>query len=128
YATEFSIAIPEIVENVDNCNLVVMIRDETNKVLNAHTCALVNGMTDPSGVDTVTGDEAEIGMTVIDGKLYINADGAYTVNAYDMAGSAILSAKGNGMSALTLNGYKGVLLVKAVDAEGNAKSAKFIVR
>ncbi|MDE7509105.1 MAG: Ig-like domain-containing protein [Muribaculaceae bacterium] len=128
YATEFSIAIPEIVENVDNCNLVVMILDETNKVLNAHTCALVNGMTDPSGVDTVTGDEAEIGMTVIDGKLYINADGAYTVNAYDMAGSAILSAKGNGMSALTLNGYKGVLLVKAVDAEGNAKSAKFIVR
>lgn len=129
YTTEFSVDIPNNIENIDNCNMIVMIIDENNQVVNANICELRDGKTDATAVETVTDAESAIaGMAVIDGKLYINAEGNFAVNAYDMAGAAILSAKGTGYTALPLNGYKGILLVKAVDAQGNAKTAKFIVR
>lgn len=129
YKANFTMALPETIADINNCNLVVMILDETNKVLNANTCQLANGETDYTGVEDVIADnEAAIGITVVDGTLYLNGEGAYSVNAYDLAGSAILSAKGNGATALPLYGYKGMLLVKATDAEGNTKAAKFIVR
>ncbi|MDE6010078.1 MAG: Ig-like domain-containing protein [Muribaculaceae bacterium] len=128
YETEFSIDIPSIVENVDNCNLIVMILDETDRVLNANVCKL-DGESHDVAVDTIGADTNAIqGMAVIDGKLYVNAEGKFALTAYDMAGAAILSAEGDGYTSLPLHGYKGVLIVKAVDAQGNAKSAKFFVR
>lgn len=67
-------------------------------------------------------------MAVIDGKIIVNAAGDYNVTAYDIAGSAILSAKGQGMGEFPLNGYKGVVIVKVTDNDGNSKSAKFMAQ
>lgn len=128
YDTEFTVDIPETISNTDNCHMIVMILDETNQVLNANVSPL-NGSSDTVAVDTVFGDSNSVaGMAVIDGTLHVNAAGAFSVAAYDLAGSALLNAKGEGFASFPLHGYKGVLIVKATDAEGNVKSAKFIVR
>lgn len=129
YTAEFTVSVPESIQDTDNCNMVVMIIDENNQVLNANISKL-NGSSATDAVDSVLdeNESAVTGMTVYDGKLYINASGEYTVAAYDQAGARILSAKAAGEAALPLNGYKGILIVKATDNAGNARTAKFIVR
>lgn len=130
YSSTIEFTIPEkTITDPKNCNLVVMLIDAgLNQVINANTCKLSGGMT-PDAVESITGDaEANIGMTVVNGSLYVNAPGKYHVAAYDLTGAIVLNAAGEGTKALPLNGYNGVLIVKVSDENGNAKSAKFIVR
>ena len=108
--------------------MIVMILDETNQVLNANVSPL-NGSSSTVAVDTVLGDDSAVaGIAVINGSLIVNAAGDFTVSACDTTGATILNAKGEGFTSFPLNGFKGLLIVKATDAEGNAKSGKFIVR
>lgn len=128
YDTEFTVSIPESITDVNNCHMIVMILDETNQVLNANVSPL-NGSSSTVAVDTVLGDDSAVaGIAVINGSLIVNAAGDFTVSACDTTGATILNAKGEGFTSFPLNGFKGLLIVKATDAEGNAKSGKFIVR
>ena len=126
YVANFQIPLPETVSDPANCNVILMLIDAgTGYVVNANTCKL-NSFT--NAVENITADSSAIGMTVIDGNLYVNAAGKYSVAAYDMAGAMILSAAAEETTALPLNGYNGVLLVKVVDENGNARSAKFMIK
>ncbi len=129
YRANLSITLPESATNPKECSVIVMLIDAgTGNVMNANMVAL-NGETQGVGVENITlGAEAQLGMTVAGGKLYVNGEGNYTVNAYDMTGALIISAKGHGTSEVALNGYNGILIVKATDENGNSKSAKFVVR
>ena len=106
---------------------VVILDSGTARVINANIVSL-NGETNGfNGVEAITeGVSPLTGVAVIDGKIIVNATGKYSVAAYDIAGSAILSAKGEGMGEFPLNGYQGVVIVKVTDADGNSKSAKFM--
>lgn len=128
YKAEFDVDIPETIENLSNCNMVVMLLNENNQVLNANISPL-NGASDTVAVDTVSGNESSIsGINVINGTLYVNAEGEFNVNACDPTGANLVNAKGKGLTSIPLHGYKGILIVKAIDAEGNSRSMKFNVR
>ena len=53
YSADFTVTIPETIADINNCNMVVMILDNTNKVLNAATCNLVNGISDNTGIESI---------------------------------------------------------------------------
>lgn len=98
----------------------------TNQVLNANI-APINGTTD--GVNEIA-DESSLckaGIAVMDGNLIVNTSSEVYVKAYDLAGNLRVSASCEGFTELSLNGYKGILLVNISDKEGNNKSAKFLV-
>ncbi|MDE5843251.1 MAG: Omp28-related outer membrane protein [Muribaculaceae bacterium] len=130
YTANFSVNLPETIKNLDNCDVIVMLIDAgKEKVVNANICAL-NGTSDinGSGVEEIVmpGGNA-IGVTVAGDNLMVNGED-FAVEAYDLAGMRLLSAKGTGLHAYSLNGYKGVIIVKTTDADGNAASRKFIVK
>ncbi|MDE7080086.1 MAG: Omp28-related outer membrane protein [Muribaculaceae bacterium] len=128
FEAAFDITLPDVIQNPDNCEVAVVILDSgTARVINANIVSL-NGETNGfNGVEAITeGVSPLTGVAVIDGKIIVNATGKYSVAAYDIAGSAILSAKGEGMGEFPLNGYQGVVIVKVTDADGNSKSAKFM--
>lgn len=130
FETRFSIDIPESVVDTNNCKVAVMILDGgTFQVLNANIVNL-NGETKAfnSVEEIIGGTEANIGMTIADGKLLVNGNGEYNVAAYDIAGSALLVGKGNGFSTFPLNGFEGVVIVKVTDAQGNTRSAKLMAQ
>lgn len=130
FEAAFDITLPSYIENPDNCNVAVLILDSgTRRVINANIVS-INGETNGfNGVESITDGVSPLtGVAVIDGKIIVNAAGDYNVTAYDIAGSAILSAKGQGMGEFPLNGYKGVVIVKVTDNDGNSKSAKFMAQ
>ncbi|MDE5663296.1 MAG: Omp28-related outer membrane protein [Muribaculaceae bacterium] len=130
FDAHFTMNIPEAIENRDNCKVVVMVLDGgTFRVINANLVAL-NGQTGKwDGVETVSdSNEANVSISAREGKIVVNGNGNYNVAAYDIAGSALFSAKGNGLSTYALNGFEGVVIVKVTDANGNSKSAKLMVK
>ena len=119
YTTQFSIPLPETVKNVDKCKVILMLIDPgTTKVINANRCA-INGQTSSVSEIEVSGAKPEI---TAEGD-NILAPGC-AISAYALDGTMLgYSTTG----ALNLNGYEGVVIVKATAADGASATAKVVM-
>lgn len=129
YSADIKINLPSTISNLDNCEVIVMLIDAgKERVVNANYCALNGKSADFSGIDEIISEAGDqIGIAVVGGALMVNGDN-FSVEAYDLAGLPVVRAQGSGLHAYSLNGYKGILLVKATDANGNATTSKILVK
>lgn len=130
YRANFSMPIPSTIvsDKLDDCHVAVMIIDTaTGNVVNANIVSL-NGQTEGSGVDETFAADANIGMAVVGDSLLVNTPGACHINIFDLSGNTVASASGSGLQSVNLNGFNGIILVKATDENGNARTAKFLVK
>ncbi len=128
YTGKLSIPMPSAVTKPENCDMTLMLIDAASgKVLNANRCPL-NGST--SGVKNVTMDQQNAPVIVaFNGKVAVRANGsAVTAQAYDINGRTLGIATADDTAVINLNGYTGVVIVKAVTADGVQTAAKLVVR
>lgn len=130
YEANINVALPETIKDLDNCEIIVMLIDAgKDRVVNANICAL-NGksVNNDSGVEDILLPGGNgVNVSVVGDALMVNGDD-FAVDAYDLAGLRVVSAKGSGLHAYALNGFKGVLIVKSTDADGNVATRKFMVK
>lgn len=126
YTTEFTMAMPSTVEKPENTEIIVMVIDTTNGAVVNANIAKINSET--SGVEGVVAETADLKVFATDGYLHVVGNGALKAQAYDMTGANVAYAEGYEHASIDLNGYQGVLIVKAVDAEGASVTAKVIVK
>lgn len=130
YKAEIQIPISSNIATLDNCDVVVMVIDAgTERVVNSNICP-VNGASndDDSGVEGIIADDNNnIGLAVMGDVLMVNADN-FRLEAYSLAGMPVVKAAATGVHAYSLNGYKGILLVKVSDANGNVVTKKILVK
>ena len=82
-----------------------------------------------SAVDGIESDGDEISMSVYDGSIELScAAGQLKGAAYTLDGSMLASSMGEGTVELHIGSYKGVVIVKAISAEGKSFSKKLIIR
>ncbi|MDE6271809.1 MAG: Ig-like domain-containing protein [Muribaculaceae bacterium] len=129
YEANIQIPLSSNISNKENCEVVIMLIDAgSERVVNANVCELNGESTNYNGVDEIiAGGEGQIGMTVAGDLLMVNGEN-FKVEAYDIAGLPVVKASGSGLHAYSLNGFKGILIVKAADAQGNATTQKFLVK
>lgn len=121
YKVSIEYQIPGIVDDLSNTKMVVMLIDEsTGRVINANIAS-----TDVSGVEGIAGDGAlSIGRN--GSEIIVSAPGDVAVEVYGLDGSMIKSASGNGSVSFGLDGYRGMVIVRA--ASGNAtETAKIMM-
>lgn len=126
YKADIKIPLSSNITKLENCDVVVMLIDAgSDRVVNANICAL-NGDT---GLDEVVAIEngTKIGVAVVGDALMVNGEN-FRVEAYDLAGMPVVKAAATGLHAYSLNGYKGILLIKVADAEGNVSTQKVLVK
>lgn len=130
YSADISIPLPATVQNPDNCDVIVMVIDAgKGTVVNANVCP-VNGKTsDASGVEEVVaaGQTGSVAFSVADGILCVSGD-SFDFTATDLSGLTIAAGKGSGLRRYPLNGFKGVLILNGIDADGKSRSAKILVK
>lgn len=126
YSTDIAVPLPSTVVEPDNCDIVVMLIDSgTGKVVNSARTPLSGN----SAVDGIGSDGDEIYMSVYDGSIELScAAGQLKGAAYTLDGSVLASAMGEGTAELRIGSYKGVVIVKAISAEGKSFSKKLIIR
>lgn len=124
YKIEMNVPLPRgFVENPDNLKFVVVLIDQnTGKVINA---CISNDM---SGVE---GIESELGAAPViygvPGGVQIESATRAQVQVYSTAGMLLANGEGEGSFTLDLNGYRGVAIVRAINADGTT-SIKIVVR
>lgn len=119
YSTSFSIPLPETVKDADKCKVIVMLIDPgTGRVINANRCP-INGQTSSVSDIEMSGAKPEIkteGGNIL-------AHGC-AISAYALDGTMLgYSSTGS----LSLNGYEGVVIVKATAADGASTTAKVVM-
>lgn len=120
YVVPIALDVPSAVKNIDNCDFVVMIIDEnTGDVVNA---AVTNASV---GVKGINGENADVVVTVANGFVNVAGSGLIQAAAYALDGTMLAAGEGEGNFALDINGYRGVVIVKAVNA-GKAASFKLM--
>lgn len=129
YSANMSVALPQSIKDKSKCHVIVMMIDAaTNRVVNANVAPL-NGSS--AGIDDINADADGDAVKVVSLGNRVDAvaaDGeAVTLTAYNVAGAAVASAAGNGSATLDLDGFQGVMLVKAATAKGS-KVIKVVVR
>lgn len=124
YENEFKMDLPSTVQDVNNCELVVMLIDAvTGKILNASAGKFAG---EESGISNVAADASAIRMFAHNGRIF--AVGAEKMDIYSVSGQLIASATGSGNVDADLSGFAGVVIVKATDAKGAVKVGKFTVK
>lgn len=125
YTTSLNSMIPENLNDVDNCKIVVMLIDGNtaeNKVVNA-VCVRFDGK------DTGIGEAVRTahGVSVNGGNIIVTGEGEMAVSLYTMSGLRIGSAGGSGTVTLSAGGYRGPVIVKVTDNAG-VTAKKMILR
>lgn len=122
YKVEIQVPIPSSVNNVDNCKFVVMLIDEnTGHVINAARSG------DISGVENIAQD-AELSPKVVTSAdaVTVESTSEAIVNIYTPSGMLINSGTGTGNFTISLDGYKGIVIVNAANTSGST-SKKLII-
>lgn len=125
YTIPIEVPVPSIVDKVANCKFVVMlINESTGKVINACVSSASNGV---EGIaDDLTGASVPT-ISASFGAIEVSSASQAAVNVYSTDGTLIGSGYGVGNFSINLNGYRGVAIVKAQNANG-AASAKVMVK
>lgn len=122
YVIDIKVPVPAIVSDTRNCKLVVMLIDEnTGRVINSAVSTSI------SGVQNVNAADGGISISTSGDKVMIKSETASNVNIYSPSGMLITSGTGTGSYEISLNGYKGMIIVKAVNANGE-KTGKYVIR
>lgn len=115
YVTDFAFEVPTRVEDLSNARLVaILIDDNTDQVINANQCKIEL----PDGVNDVLISGANATVSVANGNIIVKADAQSNVTVYNVAGTAIANANGQGEISVSANGYAGVALVRVTSANG----------
>ncbi len=124
YDVNFTMKMSPYVSDANNCRIVVMLIDaNTGTVVNANVAPL-GGSTAGTGMNLTEGTStiSREGTTVT-----ATGEGRIRMEAYTAAGSLIATAVGNGSASADLSGISGVVIVRAVAADGSV-TRKFIIR
>lgn len=115
YTVDMEMDLPESVENIENCDFVVMVIDgNTGRIINA----AITGATD--GIHTPALEEAEdVTLIVENGTVLIDSPSETTAYAYTPSGMLIASASGSGALRLNLRSYSGVAILNVKTAHGS---------
>ena len=125
YSVNMNVPLPRgFVDNPANLKFVVILIDEnTGKVINACVKAANN-----SGVE---GIGSELGSAPVINGVYggvqVTSPSLAKVQVYTPAGMLLANAEGEGTFIVDLNGYHGVAIVKAINADGSV-SIKLVIR
>lgn len=123
YEVKIDYSIPAIVEDVDEIRMAVILIDEnTGLVVNAAMMA-----PDLSGVEDIVADEALTApvITKQGTEIIVSAPGDVEVALYSLDGRLLKTVRGNGTVAVSVDGYRGLGIVRAVSA-GNVCAKKMI--
>lgn len=133
YNNALQIKVPSSVTDPNNCKIVVMLIDAVKgNVINANVAPMVNGtsLENPAGVEDMTVDHPA-NVTIVAHDNAIVADGAVQLTACTPDGRLLGVASamnGNDSTVLNLNGYRGLVIVSAIDVDGLTKTAKIVIR
>lgn len=112
-----------IVDKPENVKMAIILIDgNTNRVINA--CV---AKADISGVDGITDDSAaEISIGRLGSEIVVECSSEVNVAVYALDGRQLAGAGGQGSLSISLDGYKGVVIVNAV-SNGTSTSKKLIM-
>lgn len=123
YENRLSLAIPETIRDIQNCEAVVMLIDANNgKVLNA----AVGKLYDIASVDGIEQDN-DINVIAIRNNVMVSTEGEAQVELFGVNGAVINRA--NGYNNITLNAgdYRGIAIVR-VTTDNNTVIRKVVIR
>ncbi len=113
----------ELPSNISNINhakvVVVMIDANTGRYINSVE-AKFPGYT--SGIESVESEGNNIQIGVTDGNITVNGTKQMNVSVYTLTGTQLAAKRGSGNVNVSVNGYKGAVIVKAV--AGNSTTVK----
>lgn len=114
YTANLSVKVPETIENIAECEVVVMMIDaNTGRVINAAKAAC----SAETGIDCTDKTAQDISVNAANGEVTVNADGYTKVTLISANGSIINRASGHGNIRVDANGHKGLTIVKVVNGE-----------
>lgn len=123
YENTLSLAIPETIRDIKNCEAVVMLIDANNgKVLNA----AVGKLYDVLSVDGINQD-SDINIIAIRDNVVVTADGEAQVEIFGVNGAVINRANGYNNITVETNGYRGIAIVR-VTTENKSEIRKVVIR
>ena len=122
YNVEFEYKIPDIVANKEKLKMAIVLLDEsTGRVINA-TVAKV----DTSGVEEIIDNAGgTLDVNKVGNEIYVSAAGDVQVAVYTLDGRMIKNVNGTGNLSISLDGYHGVVIVRA--ASGGMSVVKKII-
>ena len=116
YTQPLTLSYPDIVSSFNHGKLVLMAIDgNVGTFLNAIVVPFANLL--PTGIDLISAD-SDVRLTVGDGTVTAEGDGAISLALYQMDGTMLSSGNGQGKVVLSAEGYNGVVLVRANTARG----------
>lgn len=122
YNVDMTYVIPGIVSNKENIKMVVMLIDEnTGRVINAAV-----EKADISGVEEIIGETGtSLEISKIGSDVHVACPGDVQVVVYSLDGRVLRNVSAAGNVSLSLDGYKGVAIIKAAGA-GQSKTVKVV--
>ena len=125
YVADIKVPLPKgFVENPENLKFVVVLIDQnTGKVINANIWG--NNISGVEGIGAENSDAPSI--SAVYGGVQIASATHAKAQVFTTSGMLLASGEGEGNFTLELNGYKGVAIVRAVNANGSV-SVKLMVR
>ena len=122
YSVDILYTIPSIVQKPENLKMAVVLIDEsTGRVINA---AVMKA--DITGVDEITDDFSDINISKFGNSINVESAGEVDVTVYTLDGRVLKAARTNGSVSLDIEGYNGVVIVRAVSG-GQAVTKKFVM-
>lgn len=115
YSVDIDMDIPESVDNIENCEFVVMLIDgNTGRIINAAVAS------DASGIKGLASDAPDsVSITAHNGEIQILSKEYVDVQVWSAAGMLLASDSGNGPRSITLNGYRGMVIVNVATPRGS---------
>lgn len=103
----------------------MLIDASTGKVLNSARGSVTGG----SGIGEIVAENAAPAIVRGEDAVLVRAQGApVSAQAYSLTGQLLASGSSDDLLTLDLNGYTGIVIVKAVAKGGKAATAKFLVK
>lgn len=117
YSQPLSLSYPSNLAEAKNGKIVLMVMDGNAGVfLNAITVPFSRFIT---GIDdAVAGSEGDVEISLANGTVNAVSNGNISLSVYSASGTLLGRTKGNGSVRLSIQGYRGTAIVKAVNANG----------
>ena len=127
YTGTLNMLYPATLDKPENCFVTLMlIEAATGRILNANRCPL-NGTN--AGVDDIIATPADAPVIAEEaGNVTVTGNGTLQADAYSVDGVMLATAAGEGAISLDLNGYRGMVIVRATDASGKTAVTKVVIR
>ncbi len=125
YSTTLTGELPSNIANINRAKVVVILIDaNTGRYINSVE-AKFPGYT--SGIESVESEGNNIQIGVTDGNITVNGTKQMNVSVYTLTGTQLAAKSGSGNVNVSVNGYKGAVIVKAV-AGNDTEVKKLIVK